>query len=125
MALLDVSFVLDDPMFTNTFDLIRRPKVVNTLGRTEVNEQRMPGIVGVITNQDPASLMRREEGVVVPQSIFIASRTPMISAVEGYMADIIIWQGAQYEVQQSYNYSRYGAGFFEAVAALMTPTHPV
>lgn len=121
---LDVSFVLDDPMFSDTFAILRRPaSLVN--GRSVYTERWLYNVEGVVTQDSPSEIMRREEGVNVPRRIFVASRTRMIGASAGYKPDGILWNGTMYYVESVLPYSRYGEGFYEVIAGSATqPDEP-
>ncbi len=122
MPLLDVSFMTDDPMLADTFDVTRRLDVVGSNGRTTpTTEQTFTGVTGVVTQQDPADLMRRDDGQMVPRLIFVASSFAFRGASRlangtGYQPDQITWNGTVYTVKQIYPYSRFGAGTYEVVA---------
>lgn len=117
---LDVSFMTVDSMLSDTFDVIRRTDPVGTNGRTvPVNQQTFSGLTGVVTQQDPADLMRSEDGQMVPRRIFVAAPFAFRNASTGFQPDQIVWQGTTYTVVQAYPYSRFGAGFHEAVAESM------
>jgi hypothetical protein len=119
---LDVSFVIDDPMFSDTIVVTRRTDTIGTNGRTTQTLTTFPDINAVVTQQDPADLMRGEAGQVVPRLIFLASRFAFRGAVVGYQPDLVTWNGTDYLVKQTYPYSRFGEGFYEAVAESMTAT---
>jgi len=116
MPELDVSDVLDDPMFEDEIDVVRRPETLIN-GRTQVGEVWHYGVSAVITQQDPASIMRREDGVTVPRRIFIATRFRLRGASAGYQPDAIHWNGTVYYVEEVLPYTRYGSGFVEVIAS--------
>lgn len=116
MPELDVSFVLDDAAFSDSFDVCRRAEVLVD-GRTTVSEQWFRGVEGVVTQESPSDIMRREEGVSVPQRIFIATRFRVYKAAIGYQPDKIRWNGSDYYVESVLPYSRYGDGFYEVIAS--------
>lgn len=116
MPLLDVSWVTKDPMLTDTFCVTRHEETVDEQGRTQTTPIGHPGLLGVVTQQDPAELMRREDGQFVPRSIFVASMFCFRGAVEGFQPDRITWNGTEYMVKQVFPYSRFGAGVYECVA---------
>lgn len=121
MPLLDVSDVVSDPMLADMFSVTRRTDVVNNKGRTTPTpDETFENLTGVITQQDPADLMRRDDGQMVPRLIFIASRFAFRNVSTGYQPDLITWNGTVYTVKQVYPYSRYGQGLYEAVAESMT-----
>lgn len=120
MPLLDVSFMCEDPMLADTFDVRRRLNVMGVDGRvTATAGQLFVGVVGVVTQQGVATLMRMEDGQSVPKRIFIASRFQFITeslGSPGNQPDEITWNGILYYVEESLPYSRYGAGFYECIA---------
>lgn len=116
---LDVSFLTCDPMLADTFDVKRRTDTVGTNGRTTSTPQTFTGVTGVVTQQDPADLMRRDDGQMVPRLIFVASIFAFRGASTGYQPDQIIWNGTTYTVKQVYPYSRFGQGMYEVVAESM------
>lgn len=116
---LDVSFVLDDPMFNDPFTVTRRTETPGPKGRPVIGSELIPDLSGVITAENPADLMRTPEGQMMPRRIFCASRFIMRGPSTGYQADIINWDGARYLVQAVLNYSRYGEGFCEVIAETM------
>lgn len=113
---LDVSDVLDDPMFEDQCDVMRRPETLVD-GRMQTGEVWFRKVSIVITQQDPATLMRREDGVTVPRRIFVASRFRFYGASQGYQPDAIHWNGTVYYVEEVLPYTRYGDGFVEVVAS--------
>lgn len=127
---LDVSFVVLDPMLADVFDVTRRAVAINSKGRQDFTETTTTDLVGVVTQQDPSDLMRRDDGQMVPRSIFVASNFAFRAASEGFQPDIITWPaasvggGAQYTITQVYPYGRYGAGIYECVATIMQATNP-
>jgi hypothetical protein len=126
MPLLDVSFVLSDPMLADTFSVSRRSESVDTNGRRVVDAPIVfPLVVGVITQEDPAELMRRDDGQMMPRQIFVASQFQLRGVATGIQPDLITWNGATYTVKRVYPYSRYGKGIYEAVAEVMEATAPV
>lgn len=122
---LDVSFMLADQLLADTFDVIRRRDIVGNNGRTTPTvEATFANQYGVITAQDPADLMRRDDGQMIPRLIFCAStfrfRGPSLGANQnGYQPDQISWNGGIYTVKHVLPYSRYGDGFVEVIAESM------
>jgi hypothetical protein len=124
MPQLDVSFLTTDPMLADRFNVIRRLDVVGANGRTTPTvDEVFTDVVGVVTQQDPADLLRREDGQAVPRSIFVASmfeiRGSSVSDGVQYQPDLIEWDGSKYVVRQVFPYSRFGGGTFEVVAEIM------
>lgn len=125
MPLLDVSFMVEDPMLADTFDVRRRLDVVGQNGRvTAGNDQLYKNQLGVVTHQDPSTLVRAEDGQSVPKRILIVSRFSFIAQAQGKQPDEVLWNNCIYTVESSLPYSRYGAGFYEAVAEFRGATPP-
>lgn len=129
MPMLDVSWVTLDPMLADVFDVSRRLDIVGTNGRTTPTVvETFPGVVGVVTQQDPGALMRREEGQIVPRRILVASTFAFRGASretgwalpEGYQPDLIDWNGTTYVVTEVMSYQRFGGGLTEVIAESMT-----
>lgn len=120
MPMLDVSFVTMDPMLADTFSVKRQEQAISDKGRVETTETLFENLTGVVTQQDPSDLMKRDDGQFVPRSIFVASKFAFRNAVEGFQPDVIIWHGTEYWVKQVYAYSRFGLGFYEVVASSQT-----
>jgi hypothetical protein len=113
---LDVSFMTADPMLADVFDVTRRAETVNSKGRTTVTNEFFTSVVGVVTQQSPADLMRAPEGQIVPRRIMVCTQFALRGAVVGYQPDLITWNGTQYLVTEVLPYSRFGEGTYEVVA---------
>lgn len=128
MPMLDVSWVTTDPMMADTFDVERRQDVIGANGRTTPTVvETFMALVGVVTQQDPADLMRRDDGQIVPRRIFVASPFAFRGATKdgpplpvGFQPDLISWNGTKYVVTNVMSYQRFGRGFSEVVAESMT-----
>lgn len=133
MPMLDVSWVTQDPMFADTFDVRRRRDVIVNGRTTPTVVETFPAVVGTVTQQSPGMLMRREEGQIVPRRIFIAapfafrgaSKETTWTLPEGYQPDLIDWNGTTYVVTEVMSYGRFGGGLWEVVAESMTATDVV
>ena len=123
MPMLDVSFMTSDPMLSDTFTVTRRIDAIDTHGRTVISVESVnPGIVGVITQQDPADLMRRDDGQMVPRQILVCSTFIFRGASKGYQPDVITFDGTDYTIKHVMNYSRFGGGTIEVIAESMNAT---
>jgi len=130
---LDVSFVLTDPMLADTFSVKRRQDTIDGDGVTTPTVTStittFPGttvpLCGVVTQEEPAELMRNPDAQLAPRIIFVAStfgfRGVSVSAdgLTTYQPDIIVWNGSEYLVKKVLPYSRYGFGTYEVVAESM------
>jgi len=129
MPFLDVSDIVVDPDFADVMTVARRGESVSALtGRSQTNEQVFDNVIGTVTMQDPAALLRREDSDSAPRLIFIATTFAMRSVSSGFKPDVITWPKAgeegstQYTVLKCYPYPRYGAGMYEVVAESMHAT---
>lgn len=126
MPLLDCSFMCEDPLLADTFDVRRRVQAVGPDGRVSaVPDEVFTGLIGVVTQQDPSDLIRTEDGQSLPRRIFIASRFAFIAAGPNMQPDEVLWNGVLYTVSSSLPYSRYGAGFYEAILEFRGPVPPI
>lgn len=126
MPMLDVSFMLDDAMLNDVFNVQRTLNIVGSDGRlTRENDELFEKVEGVVTQQDPADLIRTEDGMSVPKRIFVASRFQFISETPANQPDLIFWNKVWYSVVQVFPYSRYGDGFYEVIAEFRGPVPPL
>jgi hypothetical protein len=121
-------------MLTDSFSVRRRTEVLDVHGRmTAPTTETFVGLLGVVTQQDPADIMKREAEVHVPRKIFVASvfafRGASVSpdGLTHYQPDVIRWPvtaagadafgATDYVVEQVLPYGRYGQGVYEVVAS--------
>lgn len=121
MPLLDVSEVLDDPLFQDTFDLTVTTITIGDNGRPVKTPVMTTGVVGVVQMDRGRNRDLLAEGAGLVGSIEIHSRTRMSAGNDTKLADQIAWDGDQYIVVHVDNYSRYGSGYICAHADLMPP----
>lgn len=117
MPLLDVSDILDDPDFADTFDVIRTHVSVGNDGVAVATTETLIGVVGVITAGLGDVLRRRAEGEQITGSITVHSQVPLVPGEAGQTADIVVYPSGsanRYTVAVTSDYSRYGAGFTAA-----------
>lgn len=117
MPLLDVGFMTVDPMLADTFDVRRWLAFVGDDGRSDSAPSTLfRNVMGGVTHQDPADLIRTEDGQNIPKRIFIASRFQFMQASATNQPDEIHWNGLCYRVEHSLPYNRYGSGIYEVIA---------
>jgi hypothetical protein len=121
---IDVSFVLADPMFASTFDVIRRAEAVGSNGRTAMTPTTIPGVVGVVLPKDPADVVRSEEAAYVDHAIEVHAEFVFKDTTQGFQPDQIIWRGRTYTLHSLSPFSHYGAGYQRVVAVTQKPTDP-
>ena len=126
MPLLNVAFMTVDPILADCFDVVRRLNVVGTNGRvTAYPDQHFEQQYGVVTQQDPADLIKTEDGQSIPRRIMICSPFQFIVAGPEQQPDEITWNGTVYTAIESLPYSRYGDGHYECIAEYRGPIPPL
>lgn len=115
MPQLDVSFMTTDPMLADRFEVVRRRETIVD-GRTTVTPVSLGMQTGVVTQESPSEIMKREDAQLVPRHIFVATMFQVYPAVEGYQPDEIVWNGTRYEAISVLPYSKYGRGVYEIIA---------
>lgn len=113
MPLLDVSSVLDNPMFSDQLTCMRNTQTVGTDGLA-VNKQTLTSFTGVVTSDTGDILQRLAEGSYVKGSITVHTRFQLIDGIAGKDADVVTWNGRNYTVSSVNDYSRFGRGFVAA-----------
>ena len=115
---LDVSCVLDDPMFLDAVTILRNPVGAN--GESDPTTQvTMADVPAVVEVSERFNLVVMESDLThAKKSISIWTRT-RIYDVEGgvtqsFQPDIIVYLGDQYKVVRVYDYSRWGQGYYAA-----------
>lgn len=123
MPNLDVSFVTQDPMLADTFTVTRRKDVVGSNGRTTiVIDKVFTRIMGVVTPESPADMIRRDDSQSSVRTITIATAFMLQGEHTGHQSDIVTWDGTQYTVKTIAGYRRFGRGMCLATATSMTAT---
>lgn len=115
MADLDVNDVLLDPMFSTLFNVRRRQETIGDNGRTVLNEEVFENQRGIITWQD-ARIVQREDGVMTPQAINIATPFSLRDASFGFQPDVIVWQSEEYRITSIKPWRHLGRGWTRASA---------
>lgn len=124
MADIDVSEVLFDPDLADMFDVVRKEETVNEQGRSTIKERRYQDIVGVITAQSPAELLRRDDGQMMPRKYAVVTVFRLQGPGKGYQPDDIWLDGQRFTVTEVLPYSRFGSGFVEAIITSMNASNP-
>ena len=121
MPRLDVAFMTRNPMLADCFDVTRRNDVIGADGRTTPTPVKVfKGVRGVVTQESPADLIRRDDGQFVPRLITICTTFQVRGEVVGEQPDLVTWNGTMYLVKHVLPYSRFGHGTYEVLAESMT-----
>lgn len=126
MPMLDVSFMTADPMLADTFTVTRRPQVMSTKGRAGDGVPVVTAnVVGVVTQEEPADLMKNPDAQFARKRIFVATQMLLYDGnTTGYRSDVLTWNGCDYHVVKVLPYSRFGAGICEVIAENGDATAP-
>ena len=111
-----MSDIVSDPLFADTFDVIRTTLVQGDDGRVRAIEVPMPAIVGTVTQGAGDELKREAVGERIEGNITIHTTFDLQDGQVGKTADIVIWPaGSQnrYVVVMTSDYTRL-AGFVAA-----------
>lgn len=111
MALLDVSEVITDPLFTSPVTLIHRNESYDEYGNPIWTDGETAQVNAVVTS-DMKSLERlpeslRREGTILVR--FMKDGAPEGFSGGGY--DAVIWRGRRFAVKDTADYSQFGKGF--------------
>jgi len=98
MANIDVSFLMDDPDFINTFEVTRYTETIDNNGRVVANTPGKQLIHGSVQAASGRTLRIMPEMSTVNGSIEIYTRFRLTTASDTTMADVVTWQGRKYEV---------------------------
>lgn len=121
MPLLDVSFVLDDPLFADTIDIDRKTVTIGQNGRSQVTVQTFADVSAVVTQGTGDTLKLLPEGASVNGTIMVHTRFDLRTAADGVEPDEVVYpagSGKRHIVTITSDYSRYGAGFVKAVCTI-------
>lgn len=119
---LDVSEILTDPEFLDsTLVCVRSVQTVGTDG-IAVLAQTKTAFAGVVTQDGGEVLRRIAAGERITGSIAVVTRFSLLAGSPTNTADVVQWGGNSYTVSQVSDYSRYGAGFVEAICDLVALT---
>ncbi|MFJ6322264.1 MULTISPECIES: hypothetical protein [unclassified Rhizobium] len=118
MPLLDVTDVLSDPDFADAITVTRMVETVDTHGRGQLTPQQFPNVTAVVTAGQGDVLKYFPEMVNVRGAVLIHTTFRLTSASETTQADIVTWQGRDYQVTELNDWSTFGAGFIMAVGTV-------
>lgn len=115
MALLDVSEVITDPLFTSPVQLVGTVQTADENGNLVWQEADSAEIMAVVT-ADMKTLERlpdalRREGSIIVR--FMISDAPADFQGGGY--DAVIWRGKRFAIKDSADYAQFGRGFYRLI----------
>jgi hypothetical protein len=115
MALVDVSSLMVDPMFTDSFMITSQTVVINQYGE-QVSTPTTMSAIGVIQAVSKDILSRFPEASILTTDIVVHYKGILnIQKMSGY-CDIITFKGVEYLVKDLVeNYLNWGAGWTSAI----------
>lgn len=116
MADIDVTDLLEDPDFTSTFNVIRRPDAVGNNGRSVIAEETIQDVEGYVMSDKPDNNERRDDSQMTMWVIDIATTFPLRGATEGGQPDIVVWEGTRFTVTNVRRHATWGRGWMWARA---------
>lgn len=118
MPMIDMSAALCNPFTIDQFNVIRRTETVNDNGRGVLTPTTIQGVYGVVTQEKVKEIHRRDDGSLPSAIIGIVTKFALTNNVQGLQADIVLWHGNQWLVQEIMDYSSWGEGFIKATGFL-------
>ena len=119
MANVDVSFLLQDPDFTDEAVLIKRTSTFNEFGEMQLTEQSF-NIICVIQSVNQNSLARLPQLANLHSgiSVWYAGDLQLEFSPNGY-SDVILWRGKRYQVVDiPENFLNWGGGWTQATCKM-------
>lgn len=118
MPSLDVTDILTDPDFADTFIVTQSIQTVSSGGMASNALTVLTNVSGVVTANDNIDLMKMPDGELLAGSITVITKFRLTNGSGTRDADIVTWNGRTYQVKTVGDWSRFGAGFIEAVCVL-------
>jgi galactose-6-phosphate isomerase len=112
---LDVSDVLLDPDFCETLTITRRPftmvKGIATVTPTTIS----PAPVGVVYSISGDLIRQGADQQNLPNTIIVHTPFRLRGPAQGFLPDIVVWNGDNFAVTSVDNFSHFGSGFVSAI----------
>lgn len=115
---LDVTDILSDPDFSDTFTVTRFVQSISDGGIASNTPTVFSNILGVVTANDNIDLLKMPDGEILNGSITIHTTFRLTNGDGATDADIITWHGRTYQVRTIGDWSGFGPGFISAVCTL-------
>lgn len=118
MASIDITELLDDPDFSDTFFLRRQHQTIDSSGLAH-NTETSVACDGVCFPGGGNKLIRTRDGDRVEADMTIVTRTILHDGRGGEPADNVEWMGKRYVVTLVEDYANWGGGFVQARCNLL------
>lgn len=124
MAEIDVSDLLTDPDFVDTFDVIRRKETVVPGGRPTFDTTIFKDVVGSVQPASGRMLRQLPDAARVEGAIEVYTTFELAEQTKTTTADGLIWAGQQYIVTRLDPWQNFGNGYTHAVCTLQRLVGP-
>lgn len=114
MALLDVSEVIEDPLFTSPCALIKTVESTDANGEPAWADGETAEINAVVTS-DQKTIDRLPEALRRAGTIIVRCVSDMAPEGFGAAYDAVLWHGKRFVVKDCADYSQFGRGFLRLV----------
>jgi len=122
MSELDVSAVLDDPMFSKSIEIVRTNRSTKLLGRVVPIYTRVPDVLAVLNPLKDEDLNRLSAADRSKSPISVWTRYHLSAGDKNWGPDEIIFRGKTWQVVKIADWSHYGSGFVKALCIEKDPT---
>lgn len=119
MPSIDLSDVILDPDFADLVTVRREAETINGYGESTTTPTVFNNVPMVIVNQSPAEIVRKEDGTTTPRKASIVTTFRLVAQAPGYQGDQIDVDGSTLTVTEVLPFSRFGAGFCEAIGTYL------
>lgn len=121
MALIDVSELLSDPDFADSFTYDRRTQTVGDNGRASFTTDAGIEIMGSVQPGGNDALQRFPDSARPSGWIRVYTQTILVPHDEaaGVYGDVLNWKGGRYQVRSADDWSQFGAGYSKVLAELI------
>ena len=114
MALLDVSEVIRDPLFTTSIKLVRRIEDADADGNAVWRDAESTSVEAVVTS-DSKAIERLPDALQRAGTILVRFMVEDAPGFQGSGYDFVIWRGKRFVVKDATDYSHFGQGFIRMV----------
>lgn len=114
MALLDVSEVIRDPLFTTPIKLVRRIEDVDDDGNAVWRDDDALCVEAVVT-ADTKTIERLPDALQRAGTILVRFMVDDAPGFQGSGYDFVVWRGKRFVVKDATDYAHFGQGFIRMV----------
>ena len=114
MANIDVSEVLQDTNFQDSFSVIRSQQTVDTHGRGVLNQTQSTAI-GIVQPASGREMELTPDATRTREMLEIWTQFGLQEATDATQADIVVWRTKQYVVVRVDDWDNWGQGYIHVV----------